>query len=29
MVCDKRGGEVSVRNDDGAVFAVSLPADAR
>jgi sensor histidine kinase regulating citrate/malate metabolism len=29
MVCDKRGGEVSVTNDDGAVFAVSLPADAR
>jgi sensor histidine kinase regulating citrate/malate metabolism len=28
MVCDKRGGEVSVTNDDGAVFAVSLPADA-
>ncbi len=29
MVCDKRGGEVSVRNDDGAVFAVSLPTEAR
>ena len=25
MVCSKRGGEVSVSNDDGAVFTVSLP----
>jgi len=25
MVCTKRGGEVSVSNDDGAVFTVSLP----
>lgn len=25
MVCTKRGGEVSVSNDDGAVFTVDLP----
>jgi two-component system, CitB family, sensor kinase len=28
MVCARRGGQVSVRNDDGAVFTAELPASA-
>jgi two-component system, CitB family, sensor kinase len=29
MVCARRGGRVSVRNDDGAVFTAELPAPTR
>jgi C4-dicarboxylate-specific signal transduction histidine kinase len=28
MVCARRGGQVSVRNDDGAVFTAELPVPA-
>ena len=29
MVCARRGGRVSVRNDDGAVFTAELPVPTR
>ncbi|HEV8650889.1 MAG TPA: ATP-binding protein [Actinomycetes bacterium] len=29
LVCTRRGGQVSVRNDDGAVFTAELPASGR
>jgi hypothetical protein len=29
VVCARRGGRVSVRNDDGAVFIAELPVPAR
>jgi hypothetical protein len=28
MVCARRGGRVSVRNDEGAVFTAELPVAA-
>jgi len=27
MICRKRGGEVTVSHDDGAVFVATLPLD--
>jgi two-component system CitB family sensor kinase len=29
LVCTRRGGAVSVRNDDGAVFTARLPVSGR
>jgi sensor histidine kinase regulating citrate/malate metabolism len=28
MICTRRGGRVSVRNDDGAMFTAELPLSA-